>query len=360
MKQDKMLQAGRSMVEMLGVLAIVGVLSIGGIMGYSYAMDKHRANQTIQDINLIRIVLLDQVYKNQALNLNEAEEKTSSGYAFFEPELFDDSIALTVGDVPQKVCEVLVESFFNQTLQIDINQATAENKTDCASGDNEITFYFPINTTGTAERGQNGCSLSTPIYNEETDSCETCPDSAPIYSSEMEKCVSCLNDGDCASGEKCDMNLYQCTTGNCTNNEDCNDTSKYCNLDTQSTSSTTAPQYGTCTAIGSYTTGTGDYSDVVLSSKNMNWFSAQNWCATFNKRVPSFADLGCTKSGCSDWTSLINNIYSGQYVFWWVSDTASDEKAYKLYFKAKAINSYDKKGNYDYGWMDTIRVMCKD
>lgn len=70
------------MVEMLGVLAIMGVLSIGGIMGYSYAMDKHRANQT---------------------------------------------------------------------LQIDINQATAENKTDCASGDNEITFYFPINTTGTGD-----------------------------------------------------------------------------------------------------------------------------------------------------------------------------------------------------------------
>lgn len=76
--------------------------------------------------------------------------------------------------------------------------------------------------------------------------------------------------------------------------------------------------------------------------------------------MPSFADLGCTKSGCSDWTSLINNIYSGQYVFWWVSDTASDDKAYKLYFRSKAINLYDKKGNYDYGWMDTIRVMCKD
>lgn len=31
-------QSGRSMVEMLGVLAIIGVLSIGGIAGYSRAM----------------------------------------------------------------------------------------------------------------------------------------------------------------------------------------------------------------------------------------------------------------------------------------------------------------------------------
>lgn len=31
-------QLGRSMVEMLGVLAIIGVLSIGGVTGYRYAM----------------------------------------------------------------------------------------------------------------------------------------------------------------------------------------------------------------------------------------------------------------------------------------------------------------------------------
>ena len=32
-------QIGRSMVEMLGVLAIIGVLSVGGIAGYSKAME---------------------------------------------------------------------------------------------------------------------------------------------------------------------------------------------------------------------------------------------------------------------------------------------------------------------------------
>ena len=31
-------QSGRSMVEMLGVLAIIGVLSVGGISGYSKAI----------------------------------------------------------------------------------------------------------------------------------------------------------------------------------------------------------------------------------------------------------------------------------------------------------------------------------
>ena len=40
----KKLESGRSMVEMLGVLAIIGVLSVGGIAGYSLGMRKHRAN----------------------------------------------------------------------------------------------------------------------------------------------------------------------------------------------------------------------------------------------------------------------------------------------------------------------------
>jgi type II secretory pathway pseudopilin PulG len=43
----KKLESGRSMVEMLGVLAIIGVLSVGGIAGYSLSMRRHRANQIV-------------------------------------------------------------------------------------------------------------------------------------------------------------------------------------------------------------------------------------------------------------------------------------------------------------------------
>ncbi len=46
-------QSGRSMIEMLGVLAIIGVLSVGGIAGYSKAMNKYRINKTIEQITLI-------------------------------------------------------------------------------------------------------------------------------------------------------------------------------------------------------------------------------------------------------------------------------------------------------------------
>ena len=46
-------QTGRSMIEMLGVLAIIGVLSVGGIAGYSKAMERYRVNETINQISHI-------------------------------------------------------------------------------------------------------------------------------------------------------------------------------------------------------------------------------------------------------------------------------------------------------------------
>ena len=48
-------EKGRSMVEMLGVLAIIGVLSVGGIYGYSVAMRKHKANEIIQVASMLSI-----------------------------------------------------------------------------------------------------------------------------------------------------------------------------------------------------------------------------------------------------------------------------------------------------------------
>ena len=43
-------ESGRSMIEMLGVLAIIGVLSVGGIAGYSQAMSKFKVSKTTDQV----------------------------------------------------------------------------------------------------------------------------------------------------------------------------------------------------------------------------------------------------------------------------------------------------------------------
>ena len=46
-------QSGRSMIEMLGVLAIIGVLSVGGIAGYSKAMNKFKTNKIADNVSML-------------------------------------------------------------------------------------------------------------------------------------------------------------------------------------------------------------------------------------------------------------------------------------------------------------------
>ena len=48
-----MRENGRSMVEMLGVLAIIGVLSVGAISGYSKAMLKYKLNKQAEQLNTV-------------------------------------------------------------------------------------------------------------------------------------------------------------------------------------------------------------------------------------------------------------------------------------------------------------------
>ena len=50
---EKINQNGRSIPEMLGVLAIVGILSVGGIAGYGRAMMKYKLNKQLTQYTAI-------------------------------------------------------------------------------------------------------------------------------------------------------------------------------------------------------------------------------------------------------------------------------------------------------------------
>ena len=60
--------AGRSMIEMLGVLAIVGVLSVGGIAGYSKAMEKWKIDKMIDEYTFLLHGMLEHVDTLKYLN----------------------------------------------------------------------------------------------------------------------------------------------------------------------------------------------------------------------------------------------------------------------------------------------------
>ena len=87
-------QSGRSMVEMLGVLAIIGVLSVGAIAGYSKAMMKYKLNQHAQAVNLLI---------NNALQIKDKLQYipnggTKYGTLFYKMNLLPDGIKYISND----------------------------------------------------------------------------------------------------------------------------------------------------------------------------------------------------------------------------------------------------------------------
>ena len=69
----KKLESGRSMVEMLGVLAIIGVLSIGGIAGYVLSMNRYRANAMLDVANKYAAIVFSS-YQSWVANGNAVSD----------------------------------------------------------------------------------------------------------------------------------------------------------------------------------------------------------------------------------------------------------------------------------------------
>ena len=96
-------ELGRSMVEMLGVLAIVGVLSAGALAGYSKAMMQHRLNVQQEQINQIVTAITryqNDLYSNNAQNilkaLNEIPLNMIKENNAIE-DIFHNSVAISSG-----------------------------------------------------------------------------------------------------------------------------------------------------------------------------------------------------------------------------------------------------------------------
>ncbi len=220
---DKRIESGRSMVEMLGTLAIIGVLSIGGIMGYSYAVDKYHANQIMNDVNLRGIDLIAQASRNGDFSLAEWPTKTSADYDIGLE--IDEATNTTEGGiyvygVPKRICEIIADDLLPEDIKLVIDGEAYVSGTCGAT--NKMVFYYDAmaEALGGEEPECNGpvvdgvcqpCEVGS-IWDEEENEClcpNGCPTSSPfLYTNEFfnnDVCISCPSDT-IATG-------CQCTTG---------------------------------------------------------------------------------------------------------------------------------------------------
>ena len=206
-------QAGRSMIEMLGVLAIIGVLTIGGLMGYRYAMNKHKANLILNDVSLAMADLTVQDPDGGAIARQAVAFNPDSGLAMESERTEDGNNIVYVNGVAKAVCQILIQikptDAYENIYDGDLNALTSCNDNQTMafgskdSGEPPVTPECQNDSNCAADEiCQNGHCVVKPIP---TDPCEN---------------VECFNGGKCDGGS-CDcVNGY--TGTNCEIEPDCN------------------------------------------------------------------------------------------------------------------------------------------
>ena len=76
-------QTGRSMIEMIGVLAIIGVLSVGGIHGYTSVMEKYRTNRMQDEMQQLVMGV------RASLDVKKIKTETDSSF-WYDAGIFND------------------------------------------------------------------------------------------------------------------------------------------------------------------------------------------------------------------------------------------------------------------------------
>ena len=180
-KQD---ESGRSMVEMLGVLAIIGVLSIGGIAGYTHAMNKHHSNTIFQNVSEMAIDSSAQLLSGNRMSLASHGDSINGTYSldwnsdYSEKEM---DFSIKVGRIPNGVCDQIRNTEYKMAYLVLINGTESG---DCSTENNEVEFIFNDNLSTEPPSNNSDTVIDEDLFNEPE------PDTAEKTS----KYEECLND----------------------------------------------------------------------------------------------------------------------------------------------------------------------
>jgi len=305
----QMFQKGRSMIEMLGVLAIIGVLSIGGIVLYRRAVNNHQANTILDDANRLAFVITERDNFAPNDNITNVEFNQTSTYSIV-PFVGEKArqYGIMVENVPKGVCEALVpKAAIEYKVRVMPYQSTEYINQIADTGTVYDSFHKDICT--------NDVNDVVLFFGDTSAQCNK-PDEGEDY-------VKCLSNAECCGGSFCwypnDTNCYSSGVGECRKVSDF----------------TPTPDAATTTTAAGKTW---------VRSSTMNWWSAQNWCAAQGKNPLRRTDIGCgnnlndtycTQSGTP--LKAIQEKWGKYYSFHWLEDFGNNCIAYGVNLKDSHI-----------------------
>ena len=205
--------AGRSMLEMLGVLAIIGVLSVGAIMGFRQAMNRHKANVILNDVSLAFEELATHETTGAVSRYQVTAFTPESGHTLYAKRDATGNDSVEVAGVVQGVCEVLIQ-YDKTELYAQISDTAGAKLTACA--DNQ-TMVFGLGA------GSSGSTDPDPGPGPEpTDPCEgkTCSGHGTC-SDGVCTCSDGYTDPDCGTAPECNSAIACASPKVCSSDYHC-------------------------------------------------------------------------------------------------------------------------------------------
>ena len=211
------------MVEMLGVLAVVGVLSAVAVLGLRTAMDKHYATQTVNRLKLRAMSVSSQLLLGSTASLSEFNEIDGAYQIPNNLERKDaESFSLFVNDVPKAVCEQIQDLDWKMAKMSDCSDTTLKFKflndlSDCSDctldgfdcsgygtecGKCSVVKGYTIDEGPTCEGSENGqycvrgkCSVCREQYTWANNGCQLCSNLNGVASSNIsvDDCHACVD-----------------------------------------------------------------------------------------------------------------------------------------------------------------------
>ena len=291
-KNYKRSQKGRSMVEMLGVLAIVGVLSVGGVYGYGVAMKKHKANELLHQASMLATTISAQAMTNEGVLPQTITSFGNSSYGNFSTSVTNaldgKGFTITIENMDSAVC-----------TQMEKMTGGMVQGASCSGTTLTLTYYKNLATT--EAEGKNSPTGGSSGGNTKPSTCPTGTSTdgsgAPAVTLADNSMCYCEASGTRYKDGACESKGDDDT---CSSYADC-DKGQYCQF--KPTSCATDPTSGTCKPVsdcGMYPINIDDGHDYKASdyggSCSPDWWTAKDVCASLNMHMVSLSEVGCEGS----------------------------------------------------------------
>ena len=204
-------ECGRSMVEMLGVLAVMGLLTIIGIAGFKIAMNKAKANSLVADMNrLAHVVSMDKFsgYSTDAINRAVAEHNNDTEYPAECNSAFKSSMFSleTQNAIDKELCEQVAALGWKVPVGMFVNGIEKKNfaAEDCTDS-NTLTWVFMDDLSACTDCVLGKVDCPPPEEME----CGTCTD-LKGFAVDHSQCADNANGNKCSRGkcEKCEEGQF--------------------------------------------------------------------------------------------------------------------------------------------------------